>query len=99
MANCPPRAQRVFEQELHHVVLSKKLGNRCKIFSTNFPPTIIHFFFSLRLPKLVHPAKGIICAEEYRGEISNDSFELMTPFWRERYLYSRIISTKDAWEH
>src|ERR1700687_3464356 len=55
----PPRADRVVQQELHHVVFGKEWGNRGERVPVDLLAALVDFVFPLGLPELIHPAKAV----------------------------------------
>src|SRR5258708_4399966 len=99
MTRRPPRAERVVQQKLYHIVFGKKLCNRREITATSLLFTLVHSFLLLCLPELIDPAQSIIGDEEYVRKIGNDLFKFMPSLRRELDLYSGVIKTKDPREH
>ncbi len=72
MAGGPPRTERVFEQELDHIVLGEQLGHRRDVGATDLAPALVHSVFALCLPELVNPAERVIGSKNLRRQIDDN---------------------------
>jgi len=95
----PPGAERVFEQEAHHVVLGEELRHRRQFGRPDLAPALVDPFFLLTLPELIDPAEGVVGREDRGGQRAQDALQPVAPFRGEADGHGGIVGAEDAGKH
>ena len=95
MARCPPRSERVLEQEAHHVVLGEELRHRAEVGAADLALGGIHLVFLLALPVLVDPAEAIVRGEDLLRERFHDRLEREPRLRGESKPHAGVVEAED----
>lgn len=90
MTGYPPSAERVLQQEAHHVVLGEQLRHGRDVGTADLDAGVVDSFFLGRLPELVDPAESILRREHLRRNLEQQSLQCVPVFGREPHLDCRI---------
>ena len=99
MPGRPPRAERVLQQEPHHVVLGEQLRDRGQVGTADLALGAIDLCLSAGLPELVYPAKRVLCSDHLNGEPVQQTFEPLHGLDGESHLEHWIVLAEDPWQH
>jgi hypothetical protein len=99
VARGPPGAERVVQQELHHVVLGEELGHRGEVGAANLAPAAINLIFLLCLPELVGPAQAVVRGKDRHRQAGEDALQALQIFGGQAHLGGRRAGVEDPGQH
>ena len=68
-----PRAQRVVQEEVHHVILGEQLRDGRQFIRADLVAGGVDLLLPLRLPELIGPTQGVTGGEAVGGTPSEES--------------------------
>ena len=90
-----PRAERIVQQEVHHVLFGEQLRNCRQFVSANLVAGCIDLVLPLRLPELIAPAQAIARGEHLDRQPDHELDEWIAIFRREFHCTRRVVGSKD----
>jgi len=94
----PPSAERVLQQEVHHVGLGEELRDGADAVAADLLLALVDLVLPLRLPVLVDPAQGVTRGKDLRGQATHQALQPLLVFGSKRHTQQRVIRAEDAWE-
>ena len=95
----PPRAQRVVEQELHHVRLGEELRHRGDFVRPDLHLGAVDLILLLALPELVDPPQRVGRGEDRRRQRRQQLLQLEHVLGGEGDLEQRVVRPEDLRQH
>ena len=94
-----PSAERVIQEEVHHVILGEQLRDRREFVRANLVAGLIDPLLLLALPELVTPAQAVVGGEDLGREPGQDFLHRLRVLGCVRNLQERIVCPENLRQH
>src|ERR1019366_3723101 len=93
-----PRAERVIEQEVHHVVFGEQLRDSGQFIGADFLARSVDLILPLRLPELIAPAEAVVGGEHLHRQAGDEMDERLAVLHRQFHRTRRVVGAEDFWQ-
>ena len=95
----PPRAERVIEQEVHHVVLGEQLRDGRQLIGADLVLRLVDRFLLVGLPELIDPAEAVGGDKHLARQLVQHVLQLRARLRRERDFEHRVTLAENLGQH